>query len=108
MGLDIPARWSCKPRIYAFDMKTKQRVSDKDFELSYFQRPDGIWSNGETMWVADSGARKIYAYDMQTKAPVPAKEFETLGVGASPYCLATCHLVERVHNAGLALEHFRW
>ena len=98
------------PRIYAFDMKTKQRVSDKDFVLSFSQRPEGIWSNGETMWVADSSARKIYAYDMQTKAPVPAKEFETLGVGASPYAIwsnGPTMLVLHLHSSdGNAISAF--
>ena len=40
----------------------------------------GIWSDGDTMWVADrtDGNQKIYAYDMATKARVPGKDFDTL------------------------------
>ena len=41
-------------------------------------RPRGIWSDGETMWVADWLDEKVYAYDMTTKARVSRKEFNTL------------------------------
>ena len=40
--------------------------------------PLGIWSDGETMWVADWLDEKIYAYDMATKARVSGKDFNTL------------------------------
>ena len=38
----------------------------------------GIWSDGETMWVADWLNGKIYAYDMATKERVSGKDFDTL------------------------------
>ena len=40
--------------------------------------PVGIWSDWETVWVADETDDKIYAYDMKTKARVAGKEFDTL------------------------------
>ena len=40
--------------------------------------PEGIWSDGETMWVADWLDEKIYAYDMATKARVLGNDFNTL------------------------------
>ena len=40
--------------------------------------PVGIWSDGTTMWVADTDDDKIYAYDMATKARDADKEFNTL------------------------------
>ncbi len=42
--------------------------------------PRGIWSDGETMWVADIryGNEKIYAYDMATKARVSSRDFDNL------------------------------
>ena len=40
--------------------------------------PEGIWSDGTTMWVTDSNYEKVYAYDMATKARVPTREFNTL------------------------------
>ena len=37
-----------------------------------------IWSDGVTMWVADSAEKTIYAYDLTTKQRVPGRGFETL------------------------------
>lgn len=39
--------------------------------------PGGIWSDGETMWVADFEDDKIYAYRMRNKTRV-AQDFDTL------------------------------
>ncbi len=72
-------------KIYAYDMATKARVSGKDFDTLKAAGnadpnggPRGIWSDGMTMWVADSYKGKVYAYDMATKARVPGREFNTL------------------------------
>ena len=62
-------------------METKARVSGEDFdtlEAAGNTWPFGIWSDGETMWVADLFDEKIYAYDMATKARVSGKDFDTL------------------------------
>ena len=40
--------------------------------------PIAIWSDGTTMWVADSEDDKIYAYDLGTKARDASKDFDTL------------------------------
>ena len=40
--------------------------------------PVGIWSDWETVWVADETDDKLYAYDMKTKARVAGKDFDTL------------------------------
>ena len=40
--------------------------------------PQGLWSDGTTMWVADYDDAKIYAYDMATKDRVPGEDFNTL------------------------------
>ena len=40
--------------------------------------PQGIWSDGTTIWVADYLDEKIYAYDMATRTRVPGKDFDTL------------------------------
>ncbi len=43
--------------------------------------PTGIWSDGETMWVADDADEsndKIYAYNLATKERVASKDFDTL------------------------------
>ena len=38
----------------------------------------GVWSDGATMWVADSGDDKLYAYNLSTKARDSARDFNTL------------------------------
>ena len=44
-------------------------------------RPEGIWSNGETMWVSwvssEENGGRIYAYDMETKARVESLDFDS-------------------------------
>ena len=40
--------------------------------------PEGIWSDGTTMWVADYSDEKIYAYNISNKARVSSKDFDTL------------------------------
>ena len=57
------------------------RVPDKDFntlEAAGNKFPEGIWSNGTTMWVLDSFEDKIYAYNMKSKARDPDKDFNEL------------------------------
>ena len=52
-------------KIFAYNLATKERDSDKDFDTlkdAGNERPRGIWSDGETMWVADKIDNKIYAY----------------------------------------------
>ena len=46
--------------------------------------PRGIWSDGMTMWVADSGDDKLYAYDgIVIETRVPAKDFDTLNAAGN-------------------------
>ncbi len=40
--------------------------------------PEGIWSDGTTMWVADETDEKLYAYDLASGARVPGKDFNSL------------------------------
>ena len=41
-------------KLYAYDLDTKQRISDKDINLTGDNdNPRGIWSDGETIWVVD-------------------------------------------------------
>ena len=47
--------------------------------------PDGIWSDGETMWVADWLDVKIYAYDMTTGERLPAGDFDTLSTAGNTW-----------------------
>ena len=57
------------------------RAPDKDFntlEAAGNKYPEGIWSDGTTMWVLDSFEDKIYAYNMGSKARAPDKDFNEL------------------------------
>ena len=60
------------------------RDSDKDFDTlgdAGNNAPEGIWSDGTTMWVADDGfadTEKIYAYAMMTTTRDSVKDFNTL------------------------------
>ena len=57
------------------------RNSAEDFDGLYEAEnddPEGIWSDGTTMWVADSSDSKIYAYNISNKARVSSKDFDTL------------------------------
>ena len=60
------------------------RNSGKDFNTlgdAGNDEPEGIWSDGTTMWVADDAFaddEKIYAYAMASGARDPGKDFNTL------------------------------
>ena len=67
---------SAEKKIYAYNMTTKLRDPEKDYNTlnaADNDRPRGIWSNGTTMWVSDAGRSdnlrddKIYAYDLVAK-----------------------------------------
>ena len=47
------------------------------------ERGRGIWSDGATMWVADSIDDKIYAYRMSDKARDNGKDFDTLSAASN-------------------------
>ena len=54
-------------KVYAYDMATKARVPAREFntlEAAGNWIPRGIWSDGTTMWAADSQDAKIYSYLM--------------------------------------------
>ena len=40
--------------------------------------PEGIWSDGTTMWVADESDEKLYAYDLASGQRAADNDFETL------------------------------
>ena len=68
-------------KIYAYDLSTTDRNPARDFNTlkeAGNTSPKDIWSDGATMWVADTDRDKILAYDMVTKARDPAKDFDTL------------------------------
>ena len=77
-----------KANLFAYDIATKARVSDKElFTLTL----DGArtfgagsaWSDGVTMWVADAPTGRLYAYDLAARARVPNKDFSTLNASGN-------------------------
>ena len=63
------------------------RAPDKDFntlEAAGNKFPEGIWSDGTTMWVLDHYFDKIYAYNMRSKAPDPDKDFNLAAGNSYP------------------------
>ncbi len=72
-----------KGKLYAYDYSepgqtpTWTRNTGKEFDLNTdndFGR--GIWSDGTTMWVANSTSDKVYAYTLATKTRDTSKEFD--------------------------------
>ena len=45
--------------------------------------PEGIWSDGTTMWVADKADGKLYAYDLVSGARASNKDFDTLAAAGN-------------------------
>ena len=63
--------------VYAYDLKTGERVEEREFELDETNRaPRGLWSNGQTAWVADSGRDRLFAYDLESGERDEEREVE--------------------------------
>ena len=61
--------------VYAYDLKSGERVPDREFELDERNRaPRGVWSNGKVLWVSDSGRNKLFAHDLETGARLPDRD----------------------------------
>ncbi len=73
-------------KLYAYQLSTKERDSDRDIALDADNAdPKGIWSDGETMWVVDSADRDLYAYNLQSGARDSTKDFADLGDDDADY-----------------------
>ena len=69
--------------VYAYTIATKNRDISKDFTTATLNvdgnnNPEAIYSDGTTMWVADTDDSKIYAYDLATNARDSSKDFDSL------------------------------
>ena len=50
--------------VFAYDRWSGDRLPDLEFEIDETNRaPRGVWSDGETMWVSDSGQDRLFAYN---------------------------------------------
>ena len=61
----------------AFDRNTGKGFGNSLYDADN-KTPQGLWSDGTTMWVADWEEDKLYAYDLDGKGRVAAKEFNGL------------------------------
>ena len=58
--------------VYAYDLKSRKRVADREFELDNANRaPRGAWSDRNTIWVSDSGKDKLFAHDLGSGERLP-------------------------------------
>ena len=61
--------------VYAYDVKTGERVEDREFELDDTNRaPRGVWSDGSTVWVSDSGQEKLFAHNLESGERLPERD----------------------------------
>ena len=53
-------------RVFAYDLLSGERQPEREFELDRRNRfSHGIWSDGEVVWIADSGQDKLFAYNLE-------------------------------------------
>ena len=62
-------------KVYAYN-PDGTRDSGKDFDVS--SSPNGIWSDGTTLWVADNSVEKLLAYTLASRTANSAENFDTL------------------------------
>ena len=61
--------------VYAYDLKSGERVEGLEFQLSERNRaPRGIWSGEGIVWVSDSGRDRLFAYDLKTGERLEARD----------------------------------
>jgi len=64
-------------RVFAYDLLTGDRLEDAEFELDARNRfSHGLWSDGETVWIADSGQDKLFAYRLRDGARLPDRDLD--------------------------------
>ena len=54
--------------VFAYELEGGERQQDREFTLDRRNRfSHGIWSDGVTVWVADSGQDQLFAYDLEER-----------------------------------------
>ena len=63
--------------VYAYDLKTGERLEQREFELDEANRaPRGVWSDGTIIWVSDSGRNRLFAHDLETGKRLPEHDLD--------------------------------
>ena len=84
---------SAKDKIFAYKRSDGTHDSDKDMESLYVStadagdnatEPQGLWSDGTTMFVVDSGDDKVFAFKLSDESQDSAKNIELGSAITSP------------------------
>ena len=85
-------------KLFAYDLATGARIPSKDFDNQSIQAPglkspNGIWSDGNSLWISDRPGHKVFVFDINTalsQAPAEAssdrdstKDLRRLGYGGN-------------------------
>ena len=66
-------------RATAFNTGNGSLDTDRTFDLSALNsNPAGMWSDGRTMWILDTGAAKVFAYDLDAGRSLPHRDVDAL------------------------------
>ena len=61
--------------IYAYDLKTGERVEGREFKLDETNRaPRGVWSDRTVLWVSDSGRNRLFAHNLASGERLPERD----------------------------------
>ena len=74
-------------KVFAHDLDTKERLPGEDFPDLFrvgLRALRGIWSDGDTMWVADSDKDIVYAFRMSSKILVPEGNIQLVSANGEP------------------------
>ena len=77
-------------KIFAYKRSDGAHDTAKDFTTldgAGNNAPTGIWSDGTTMWVADTGDDKVYAYRMSDRSRNPDSDFDMDSDNGSPQAI---------------------
>ena len=78
-------RWDYRSqKIFAYDMDTKRRVPIEEFDTLIAagnRSPNGIWSDGATLWVGKLGSRKDFRLRPEEQGTDPISGFRYIAGG---------------------------
>ena len=80
-------------KLYAFNLASKNRDPAKDvdtLDAAGNNRPQGLWSDGTTLWVADSDDNRLYAY----RLPGRPRSFTGPTIVIGETAVAAVHFME--------------
>ena len=71
--------------VFAYDLATGARATERDLALGpHDPSPRGIWSDGVTMWISDSGRDRLTAHDLASGARIEERSIDLHPRNADP------------------------